>query len=310
MHSRVRDLEQLEEFDPDDRRRKLGHIVLALMTIAALAVAVGALVGKAAEGRSPGRDPLDQLDRVAAMAAAQRDDDSERPAPVKKPVAAGGTRRVSPAVEASQLTFERSLTEEEERPEVLAALEAAAREADGLGAGAAVAKAAPRARAASALAAPRRDPARADTLALALNRVEDEDPLAPAILGAQANVPAAVAAGAASRQLELARKHDKLIAALPAEPSAARAPLGKDGEFTLQVISYDSKAAAEAFASSLRARGHEAFVIAAEVEGRGRYFRVRLGPFKTKESAEEYRRLFEKRERMNTIVIKRTPELE
>ncbi|HKU38798.1 MAG TPA: SPOR domain-containing protein [Polyangiales bacterium] len=78
-----------------------------------------------------------------------------------------------------------------------------------------------------------------------------------------------------------------------------------DGEFSLQVASYDSKAAADAFASALRARGHTTFITTAEVEGRGRYYRVRLGPFSTRQQAEEYRRDFEARERMNTIIVKR-----
>jgi DedD protein len=323
MHSRVRDLEQLEEHDPDERRRKLGNVVLALIAIGALAVALGVLIGKAAEGHAPGRDPLDHLDRVAAVAAAQQEADEESPSVAPQPTAARAGRNLSPAVEASQLTFERSLTEEEERPEVIAALAAAAREADELAAapGASSARPEVETRAHPARRPPSPEPvqlsAPGGSLRLSDDAVDadDEDEAdgeqRPALARVQPNVPAAVAAGAASKQLQLARKHDKLIAdAMPPETSGLRAPLGKDGEYTLQVISYDSKPAAEAFASSLRARGHEAFVTAGEVAGRGRYYRVRLGPFKSKERAEEYRRQFETRERMNTIVIKRAKDLE
>jgi len=311
MHSRVRDLEQLEEHDPDERRRKLGNVVMALLAIIALAVALGMLLGKAAESHAPERDPLDQLDRVAAVAAAQRKSDDEDTAKAPQPTAAAAARKPSPTVDASELTFERSLTEDEERPEVIAALAAAAREEDDLAAPAGTKPSSlpleTRAHAASLPPAAKRVQLTAPggSLTLLDEDGSDDEVLPPAPRNVP-NVPAAIAAGAASKQLEQARKHDKLIAdAMPHEPSGARAPLGKEGEFTLQVISYDSRPAAEAFASSLRARGHEAFVTAGEVEGRGRYYRVRLGPFKTKERADDYRRQFEARERMNTIVIKR-----
>lgn len=310
MHSRVRDLEQLEEHDPDERRRKLGNVVMALLAIIGLAVALGVLLGKAAEGHTPERDPLDQLDRVAAIAAAHESDD-EATAKAPQPTAAAAERKPSPAVEASELTFERSLTEEEERPEVLAALAAAAREVEELAppAGAQV-DAVPLETSAHAASLPpnaKRVQLTAPGGSITLSDEDEaDDEVLPPAPRALPNIPAAVAAGAASKQLEQARKHDKLIDdAMPHEPAGARAPLGKDGEFTLQVISYDSRPAAEAFASSLRARGHEAFVTTGEVEGRGRYYRVRLGPFKTKALADDYRRQFEARERMNTIVIKR-----
>ena len=41
----------------------------------------------------------------------------------------------------------------------------------------------------------------------------------------------------------------------------------------------------------------------AEVPGRGRYFRVRVGPFATRQEANEYQRSFESAERMHTILV-------
>jgi hypothetical protein len=130
MENRVRDLEQLQEQDSD--RRKRGSLAMAALAILALAFAIGLVVGKAALPATPERDPLDQLDRVAE--AARREAAAAAPPsaakagagePEKAPVAKPGA---SQRVETSQLTFERSLTEVEERPEVLAALEAAGRE--------------------------------------------------------------------------------------------------------------------------------------------------------------------------------------
>lgn len=85
----------------------------------------------------------------------------------------------------------------------------------------------------------------------------------------------------------------------------ARAPEGRDGEYTLQVISYETRAAADIFADELRARGHRAFVMVADVPDRGRHFRVRIGPFETQREVDEYRRTFESAEGMNTFVVKR-----
>jgi len=80
---------------------------------------------------------------------------------------------------------------------------------------------------------------------------------------------------------------------------------GPDGEYTLQVISYDSAEGGQAFAAGLRARGHRAFVMRAAIEGRGTMFRVRIGPFETMAEATSYRARFESSEHMNTIVIRR-----
>jgi DedD protein len=60
-----------------------------------------------------------------------------------------------------------------------------------------------------------------------------------------------------------------------------------------------------AFAAGLRARGHEAFVISAEIEDRGTWYRVRIGPFETQREAEAFRRSFERTERMNTLLVRR-----
>jgi cell division septation protein DedD len=291
MEHRVRDLEQLQEHETD--RRKRGSLAMAALAILALAFAIGLVVGKAALPAAPERDPLDQLDRVleaarreaaaaAPPSAASPDETAVQPAKSKADSA-------QPAVEATQLTFERSLTEVEERPEVLAALEAAGREEERM----AIHTAAPTARAPE------------DRGGYELGGLDGDEEPAP--LGTPRIVPAGVAAYAAGQKLEKSKAHDKLVAASLSRPTGRAAPRGSDGEFTLQVISYDSSAAAEAFASALRARGHEAFVTTGEIEGRGRVYRVRVGPFKTMGEAAEYRRAFEERERMNTIVVRRQP---
>jgi cell division septation protein DedD len=105
-----------------------------------------------------------------------------------------------------------------------------------------------------------------------------------------------------------ARRDPMVAAASPAELSSERAPAGAEGEFSLQVISYEEGAPARRFADGLRARGHRAFVTEADIPERGRYFRVRIGPFETRPEAEAYRRKFETDEGMNTFVVRRPRE--
>ncbi|HEX2679387.1 MAG TPA: SPOR domain-containing protein [Polyangiales bacterium] len=303
MENRVRDLEQMEERDPEDRGRRIGMVVMATLGIVGLTFAMGVVVGKAAEpSDASGKDPLDQLDRVAAA--------SGKPGAITK--AALGTR-----VEAADLSFPKSLTEEEDRPEVIAALEAAAREDAALDAKNAAAEgdegtekpavAAPAAPAAAAAAVPAIPAAALAPAAkpqpTAANDADDE----ASEERVQTMLPASVAAGSAGQKLAKAAKHDQLVAAsLPTASPKERAPHGEEGEYTLQVISYDNAPAAQSFASGLRAKGHEAFVTAADVPERGRYYRVRIGPFATRDKAESYRHKFEDDEHMNIIVVKRS----
>ena len=185
-----------------------------------------------------------------------------------------------PPVEARDLSFPEALTEDP--PEMAAALAAAAAE----------------------LAHPEPLP----TSLAAFGAVAAPVPVAPPPPEAlPAVLPAGVAASPEAEDLVRTAARDPLVAAaLPPEPDArSAAPAGHDGLYTVQVISYDSPEGAQAFAAGLRARGHRAFVLSAQVEGRGTMYRVRVGPFETMREAEAYRREFERNERMNTIVVRR-----
>ncbi len=90
-------------------------------------------------------------------------------------------------------------------------------------------------------------------------------------------------------------------AKLPDE--AALAPSGMDGGYQIQVASFKRQDEAEAFVQDLRKRGHRAFRQAAYVADRGLWHRVRIGPFRTRYEANEYRKKFEQTERMSPFVI-------
>ncbi|MDB4990176.1 MAG: Sporulation domain protein [Myxococcaceae bacterium] len=117
------------------------------------------------------------------------------------------------------------------------------------------------------------------------------------------DVPASTLATEQSDRLSRTAKHDPLIALAMPERGGVVAPSGSEGAFTLQVVSYETRDAAERFANALRARGHRAFVTPAEVPGRGRSFRVRVGPFTTRREALLYQSSFERDERMHGILV-------
>lgn len=281
MENRVRDLEQIQERDGDDRGRRIGSLLMAALALVGLTFAIGVVVGRAAEPEDGARpateDPLAKLERVQGKAAS---------------AGAAPERRVE--VKASELSFPSTLTEAEERPEVLAALAAAAAEE------AALTGAAPEPS----------DPGAAPGPAPSVAQVAALEADAPGEVSTEqlvASVPAAVAAGSAGRSLPKAIRHDSMVASAlrGGDDATAAAPQGYDGELTLQVISYDRPEPARAFAAGLREKGHEAFVQSAKVEDRGTFYRVRIGPFKSREQAERYRRKFEQEEHMNTFVVRR-----
>lgn len=246
MDSAMRDIEQLREKEDGDGRplALVGILIGVTVTlILALGMAVGGFTedDELAEG-----DPLARLDLAAAG--------FELPARTEpEPL---------PEVKRSELTFPDALTPTEHRPEVAAALAAAAAE----------------------LAYP--------------------DPIDPTE-SFPAALPAAMAADQGATALARTVARDPLMAsALPSAPSTPPAPPGRDGLYTVQIISYDSRESAEAFAAGLRARGHRAFVMEAEVDGRGTMYRVRVGPFETQREAQAYRREFERKERMSTLLVR------
>ena len=318
MDNRVRDLDQIQERESDERGRRIGTILLAAAALVGLTFAMGVVVGRAAEPPPSPTDPLAKLEGVKPGAAM----------PAAEPAL--------PKVDAADLSFPSTLGDDEDRPEVIAALKAAAVEEATLAPGqrADGADPQPQAQALAPAQAPslQRNLAAADQAtaisaadgmaadaptavppaasAQALREAEFAEPVEVATEELVASIPAAVAAGPGARNLHKTAQHDPLVAqALRGdEPEGDPAPRGHDGEFTLQVISYDSPEPSRAFAEGLRAKGHAAFVVAADIPERGRYYRVRIGPFKNRFQAEAYRHKFESEEQMNTFVVREKPD--
>ncbi|MGK9369748.1 SPOR domain-containing protein [Melioribacter sp. Ez-97] len=60
------------------------------------------------------------------------------------------------------------------------------------------------------------------------------------------------------------------------------------GKYTVQVSAWRSKRKAESVANNLKRLGHNAFVIKADIPGRGAWYRVRIGYFDSVQAAEDF----------------------
>jgi cell division septation protein DedD len=72
---------------------------------------------------------------------------------------------------------------------------------------------------------------------------------------------------------------------------------GKAGKakYTLQLSSFQERGEAETFLSELRAAGYTASVVAAEIEGKGTFYRVRLGTYPSFDDAVKAKAEFERK---------------
>jgi cell division septation protein DedD len=68
----------------------------------------------------------------------------------------------------------------------------------------------------------------------------------------------------------------------------------KPGKFTLQLSSFQDKSEAEAFLSSMKTAGYQAYLTEAEVSGKGTFYRVRLGSFRSLDAATDAKAEYEK----------------
>ncbi len=80
-------------------------------------------------------------------------------------------------------------------------------------------------------------------------------------------------------------KKDAKAAKLEARAAAPASKPEDSGRFTLQLSSFKEKSEAEAFQVNIRDAGYRAYLVEAEVEGKGRFFRVRFGSYDSYQAA-------------------------
>jgi cell division septation protein DedD len=82
------------------------------------------------------------------------------------------------------------------------------------------------------------------------------------------------------------------------EPSADRV------RFTLQLSSFQDRSEAEAFLSATKAAGFQPYLTEADVSGKGTFYRVRLGSYRSLEAANDARAEYEKASRKSAQVMR------
>jgi cell division septation protein DedD len=281
MDSAMRDLDQLRERSSDQSRgRRLGLFALAwgLSLTATVAMAL-VLQGSDTATAKPEPDPL------AALLLA-----SEPAAPPSTP---------APEIRPESLTFPARLLDRDDAV-VEATVRAAEAEHRALGGVETRQAELERGRASGSAREQNNEDKGPGPAGAGLTRGEHPIDLpTPSV----ADLPAAGLAASDNEHLARVARHDPMVAEALPTGTGERAPVGHEGAYTLQVVSYEQRKEAEVFASALRARGHRAFVAQADVPERGRFYRVRVGPFSTRHEARAYQDRFEEAEHMRTILV-------
>ncbi|APR99917.1 SPOR domain-containing protein [Pajaroellobacter abortibovis] len=87
-------------------------------------------------------------------------------------------------------------------------------------------------------------------------------------------------------------------------PSTTPSSEGADPDgYQLQITSFASLQDARVFVDQLRARGHKAYFVMSQVSGREPLYRVRIGPFPSKQAAAAYRVTFEAKEHIVPFLL-------
>ncbi len=75
-------------------------------------------------------------------------------------------------------------------------------------------------------------------------------------------------------------------------------------KFTLQLSSFQDKSEAEAFLSSMKTAGFQPYLTEADVSGKGTFYRVRLGSYRSVDAANDAKAEFEKSSRKTAQVMR------
>lgn len=89
-----------------------------------------------------------------------------------------------------------------------------------------------------------------------------------------------------------------------AEAKAEPKPEEPKQRFTLQLSSFQDKSEAEAFLDTVKAQGYQAQITQAQVEGKGTFYRVRMGNYRSLDAAISARSDFEKASSKSASIMK------
>lgn len=87
------------------------------------------------------------------------------------------------------------------------------------------------------------------------------------------------------------------------EKGAVRIKSAENAKYSLQVGSYQQMVEANAAVEKWKGKGYRAFLMIADIPDRGRWYRVRIGGFASREDARKYQQQFESQEAIQAIVV-------
>jgi len=86
------------------------------------------------------------------------------------------------------------------------------------------------------------------------------------------------------------------------EPKTAASSIGKI-RYTLQIASYQERSLAEDDVKKMKKQGYAAFIVASQVPDKGIWYRVRVGSFSNKASAEKLKKEIHAKAGVSTIIV-------
>jgi cell division septation protein DedD len=101
---------------------------------------------------------------------------------------------------------------------------------------------------------------------------------------------------------ELTEKDSGVEVAVASKLPMIRVPPAPKSFFTVQVKATQSSNEADKFAKKLRGQGYQSLVAEAEVEGKGKWYRVRVGKFDTRAQADHYLQDFKRETHLEAFV--------
>jgi DedD protein len=134
--------------------------------------------------------------------------------------------------------------------------------------------------------------------------VSDEAPAVPTAVAPPAAAAAKTGGGEAEDEvaIEEAKKDRSPRPQASPTPKPAVPSAAAPAFFTVQVKATQSSGEAEKFAAKLRLQGYHTLVAEADVPGKGRWYRVRVGHFDSRAQAEHYLGDFERETHLSAFV--------
>jgi len=123
--------------------------------------------------------------------------------------------------------------------------------------------------------------------------------LPPAKTGEPAGVPEDAPANAQKGQMPMRQ------ASPPSEveKGAVRIKSAENAKYSLQVGSYPKMTEANVAVEKWKTKGYSAYLMIADIPDRGRWYRVRLGGFASRDEAQKYKKEFESQEGIEALVV-------